>query len=218
MPQAFSYEPASREKQLQPEKQPDDSFTAKFTGTRLDLHGITAPDGGTFRVLIDEKPARESNAWLMSYVQPDAKNAKEGKGANPRDQSPHGITLGQKIVPQTWTLVMTSDSGDYTLTGSVTGPDGQGNAFQPFTSPSGQILIEPDLWRRAERNRTGDRFTFEIKPAVLDEVTFTAPSATPFVLRLAQMLPNGDHTLRLVPTKPGIATINALQVFQPPGR
>jgi hypothetical protein len=32
------------------------------------------------------------------------------------------------------------------------------------------------------------------------------------------MLPNGDHTLRLVPTKPGIATINALQVFQPPGR
>jgi hypothetical protein len=113
---------------------------------------------------------------------------------------------------------MTSDSGDYTLTGSVTGPDGQGNAFQPFTSPSGQILIEPDLWRRAERNRTGDRFTFEIKPAVLDEVTFTAPSATPFVLRLAQMLPNGDHTLRLVPTKPGIATINALQVFQPPGR
>ena len=121
VPQAFSSEPASREKTIQPEKQPDGSFTAKFTGTRIDLHGITAPDGGTFRVLIDEKPAREANAWLMSYVQPDAKNAKEGKGANPRDQSPHGITLGQKIVPQTWTLVMTSDSGDYTLTGSVTG-------------------------------------------------------------------------------------------------
>jgi hypothetical protein len=218
VPESFSSTPESRERLIQPEKQPDGTFTAKFTGTRLDLHGTTTPDGGTFRVFMDEKPAREANAWLMSYVQPDAKNAKEGKGANPRDQSPHGITLGQRIVPQTWTLVMTSDSGDYTLTGSVTGLDGNGNAFQPFTSPSGQILIEPDLWRRAERNRTGDRFTFEIKPAVLDEVTFKASSATPFVIRLAQMLPNGDHTLRLVPTKPGTAKINALQVFQPPGR
>lgn len=218
VPQAFSYEPASREKTIQPEKQPDGSFTAKFTGTHLDLHGITAPDGGTFSVLIDEKTAREANAWLMSYVQPDAKNAKEGKGANPRDQSPHGITLGQNIVPQTWTLVMTSDSGDYTLTGSVTGPDGNGNAFKPFTSASGQILIEPDLWRRAERNRTGDRFTFEVKPAVLNEVSFNGEAGGRLVIRLAQMLSNGDHTLRLVPTKPGAASINALQVFQPPGR
>lgn len=218
VPQAFSYEPASREKLIQPEKQPDDSFTAKFTGTRIDLHGITAPDGGAFRVLIDEKPARETSAWLMSYVQPDAKNAKEGKGANPRDQSPHGISLAQKIVPQAWTLVMTSDSGDYTLTGSVTGPDGSGNAFKPFTSASGQILIEPDLWRRAERNRTGDRFTFEVKPAVLDEVSFKGEAGAHIVLSLAQMLSNGGHTLRLVPTKPGTAKINALQVFQPPGR
>jgi hypothetical protein len=151
-------------------------------------------------------------------VQPDAKNAKEGKGANPRDQSPHGITLGKSIAPQSWTLIMTSDSGDYQLTGSVTGPDGRGNAFQPFTSNSGQILIEPDLWRRAERNRTGDRFTFDIKPAVVDEVSFTGTTATPFVLRLAQMLPNAEHKLHLVPIKPGAAKINALQVFQPPGR
>lgn len=215
-PQAFSYEPASREKLIQPERQSDGSFTAKFTGTRLDLHGITAPDGGTFRVLIDEKSALETNAWLMSYVQPDTKNAKEGKGANPRDQSPHGITLGQKIVPQIWTLVMTSDSGDYALTGSVTGPDGSGNAFKPFTSTSGQILIEPDLWRRAERNRTGDRFTFEVKPAVLDEVSFQGEAGGRIVFRLAQMLSNGEHTLRLVPIKPGTATIKVLQAFQPP--
>lgn len=216
VPQAFSYESASREKLIQPERQSDGSFTAKFTGTRLDLNGITAPDGGTFRVLIDEKSALETNAWLMSYVQPDTKNAKEGKGANPRDQSPHGITLGQKILPQIWTLVMTSDSGDYTLTGSITGPDGSGNAFKPFTSVSGQILIEPDLWRRAERNRTGDRFTFEVKPAILDEVSFQGEAGGRIVLRLAQMLSNGEHTLRLVPIKPGTVTIKALQAFQPP--
>lgn len=218
VPESFSYAPESRERLLQPEKQTDGSFTATFTGSRIDLHGTLSADGGTFRVLIDDKPVRETDAWLMSYVQPDAKNTKEGKGANPRDQSPHGITLGKGIVPQSWTLVMTSDSGDYELTGRVTGPDGRGNAFKPFTSTSGQILIEPDLWRRAERNRTGDRFTFDIKPAVLNEVTFTGSTTAPFVVRLAQMLPNAQHTLRLVPTKPGAATINALQVFQPPGR
>lgn len=218
VPERFSYTPESREHLIQPEKQPDGSFIATFTGTRIDLHGTLSADGGTFRVLIDDKPAHETNAWLMSYVQPDAKNAKEGKGANPRDQSPHGITLGKGIVPQSWTLVMTSDSGDYELTGSITGPDGRGNAIQPFTSASGQIHIEPDLWRRAERNRTGDRFTFEIKPAVVDEVTFNGTAPASFVVRLAQMLPNTEHTLRLVPTKPGAATINALQVFQPPVR
>lgn len=216
VPESFSYAPESRERWIQPEKQADGSFTAKFTGTRIDLHGMLSADGGTFRVLIDDKPAREADAWLMSYVQPDAKNAKEGKGANPRDQSPHGITLVKSIVPQTWTLIMTSDRGDYTLTGSITGPDGNGNAFQPFTSSSGQIRIEPELWRRAERNRTGDRFTFDIKPAVLDDVTLIGTAPAPFVVRLAQMLPNTEHTLRLIPTRSGTPDIKTLRVFQPP--
>ncbi len=218
MPEAgkFSYDPAIRESLIPVERHADGSFSAQFTGTRIDLTGTTSADGGAFRIFIDDQPASEVDAWLMSYVQPNAKNAKEGKGANPRDQSPHGVTLGQHIVPQVWTLVMTSDSGDFELTGSVTGADGKGNAFKPFTSSSGQILIEPDLWRRAERNRAGDRFTFDVKPAVEEEVSFAGKANGRLVLRLAQMLTNGEHTLRLVPTKPGTAGITALQVFRPP--
>lgn len=216
VPESFGYSPSERERLIQPERQTDGSFTASFTGNRIDLLGTTAPDGASFRVLIDDQPAREAGAWLMSYVQPNSKNAKEGKGANPRDQSPHGITLGKGIVPQTWTLVMTSDQGDYQLTGSVTGADGSGNAFQAFTSTSGQILIEPELWRRAERNRTGDRFTFEVKQACLDEVSFAGKAGENFAVRLAQMLPNGPHRLRLVPIGPGSAPLTGLRVFQPP--
>lgn len=215
-PQGFSHDPADREQTLQPERQSDGSYTASFTGNRIDLVGTTTADGGTYRVLIDDKPALECDAWLMSYVQPDAKNAKEGKGANPRDQSPHGITLGRHIRPQSWTLVMTSDTGDYELTGSVTGADGRGNAFQPFTSTSGQIVIEPDLWRRAERNRTGDRFTFEVKPAVAETVSFAGGAGTAFTVRLAQQLANRQHTLRLIPVKPGTAPITELRVYRPP--
>jgi hypothetical protein len=150
----------------------------------------------------------------MSYVQPDSKNHKEGKGATPRDQSPHAVTLGGGLVPQSWTLVMTSDSGDFELTGSVTGPDGKGNAFKPFTSTSGQVLIEPELWRRAERNRTGDRFTWDVRRAGVGVVSFNGPANETFVVRLAESLSNSEHTLKIEPT--GDVQIEGFHVFEPP--
>ena len=96
--------------------------------------------------------------------------------------------------------------------------DGKGNAFKPFTSTSGQIMIDPDLWRRAERNRTGDRFTFEVHRCVLDEISFKGEADQRFVTRLAQVLPNREHTLELVPTQPGEVSIERLDVFEPPIR
>jgi hypothetical protein len=217
-PAKFSYDPESREHRIQPVKGTDGTLTATFTGNRIDLIGRKSPGGGTFKVMIDGRPADETAAFLMSYVQPNAKNAKEGKGANPRDQSPHGVTLGRNVVPQNWTLVMTSDKGDYELTGSVTGPDGKGNAFQPFTSTSGQIIIEPELWRRAERNRTGDRFTFEVKRSVLPEINFRGDAGERFTVRIAQALPNTEHRLELIPAAKGDGEIEALEVFHPPGK
>jgi hypothetical protein len=157
-PEKFSYEPAAREKRLQPKTGPDGSFSAVFEGSRIDLIGTKFPGGGTFEVRIDGKPADQVEAFLMSYVQPGPKNSKAPIGTSPtvpRDASPHGITLGRNVVPQTWTIEMTSDTGDYAVTGSLTGSDGNGNALRRFTSASGQIIIEPELWRRSERNRYG---------------------------------------------------------------
>jgi hypothetical protein len=34
-------------------------------------------------------------------------------------RSPHAVELGSNIVPQTWTITMTSNTGDYRLEGSV---------------------------------------------------------------------------------------------------
>lgn len=215
-PEAFSYKPESRERRITAPAAKDGIIKLSFTGNRIDLIGKKSPTGGSVRVSIDGKPADKLDAFLMSYVQPDAKNHKEGKGAVPRDQAPHAVTLGQNVVPQSWTLVMTSDTGDYQLSGSVTGPDGQGNAFKPFTSISGQISIEPDLWRRAERNRTGDRFTWEVKRAGVAEVSFQGTANETFVVRLAQSLSNQEHTLELTPT--GEVSIEAFDVFEPPGK
>ena len=218
-PERFSYEPSSRERRIQAPRDSAGSFKATFTGTRIDLIGRKTPNGGTFEILIDGRPAEQTNSFLMSYVQPDAKNSKERIGTSPtvpRDSSPHGITLGQDVVPQNWSIVMTSDKGDYELTGSRVGADGNGNAFRPFTSNSGQILIEPELWRRAERNRKADRFTFAVRRAVLTDVSFKGTGGDCFVVRLAQVLPNGQHTLEMVPVVAGEAQFEALEIHQPP--
>ncbi|MFZ9745242.1 MAG: SGNH/GDSL hydrolase family protein [Opitutaceae bacterium] len=215
----FSYSPEAREWRIRPMPSAAGVRKVAFTGTRIDLIGAKSPAGGTFRVLIDGKPADQTDAFLLSYVQPGERNAKERVGTSPtvpRDSSPHGVTLGRNVVPQAWTIMMTSDAGDYELSGSVTGGDGRGNAFRPFTSDSGQIIIEPALWRRAERNRTGDRFTFAVRRAVASEVDFRGAAGERFVVRLAQGLPNRAHTLELVPARPGEATIEACEIFRPP--
>jgi len=211
-----SYEPESRERMIQPELNEDGNYTASFTGNRIDLIGEKSPDGGVFQIRIDGKSASEIDAFLMSYVLPDPENAKVGRGSNPRDQSPHGINLGTNIVPQSWKILMTSDTGDFTIEGSVTGPDGIGNAFKDFESDSGQIEIDPYLWRRAERNRTGDFFTFDVKRSVLDAVDFRGVEKEVLNVRLAQLLPNAEYSLELVPIEPGPAQIDFLQVFEPP--
>ena len=217
----FSYQPAERERRIQAKPSDDGSFRVTFIGNRIDLHGIRSANGGDFRVVLDGQPAEQAESFLMTYVQPGAKNSKAPVGTSPtvpRDSSPHGITLGQGVVPQSWTIAMTSDHGDYEVEGSFSGAEGQGNAFRPFTSRSGQILIEPDLWRRAERNRRGDRFTFEVKRAVVDRVSFRGEDGKALVIRLAQQLPNRQHTLELVPISGKEARLEAFEVFQPPLR
>ncbi len=218
-PEKFSYEPSSRERSIQPERDGQGSFKARFTGARIDLAGTKSPAGGTFTVLLDGKHADQAEAFLLTYVQPGEMNFKgrvDNSPTVPRDASPHGITLGKNVVPQTWTIAMTSDTGDYEVTGSVTGADGNGNAKQPFTSTSGQITIEPELWRRSERNHKGDRFTFEVRRAVVPEVSFEGSAGERFVLRLAEALPNTAHTLELRPVKAGEATIERFDIYSPP--
>jgi len=221
-PPRFSYDPTSREYPIEPMRREDGVFQVTFVGNRIDLVGRKSPTGGKLAVRINGQPADQVQAYLMSYVQPSNQNARVGRGSNPRDQSPHGITLGENIVPQRWRIVMTSDEGDYALTGSITGGDGKGNAFADFTSDSGQIRIESELWRRAERNRTGDLFEFEVRRSVLSEIDFQGADQERFAVRIAQVLPSGPegrHTLELMPT--GGAEFDAglveyFRAFRPP--
>ncbi len=149
-------------------------ITVRFTGNRIDLIGVKSPDGGSARILLDGRPAEEAPCFLAGPIACGANNARPKRGSA-RDIGPHGITLGGNLVPQTWTIRVTDDEGNYALTGSVTGADGVGNMLKPFTSASGQIGIPPELWRHGPGcvpflhpwngkivNRRGDTYTFKV--------------------------------------------------------
>jgi hypothetical protein len=191
------------------------SITVAFTGNRIDLIGWRDPRGGSAEVWIDGKPAGEAAAFYAGYVQPDPKNAPAPPNP-PRDRAPHLVALGAGIVPQQWTITMTSDDGDFELAGSVTGPDGRGDALKPFASTSGQILIDPELWRGANTNRTGDRFTFEVTRSAVGQISFRGDERARFRARLVENLPNGPHTLKLTARGDGPVTVDAFDVFEPP--
>jgi hypothetical protein len=193
------------------------AVSVRFAGNRLDLIGWRGPGGGTADVWIDGRPAAETAAFYAGYIQPDKANSPLPPNP-PRDRCPHAVTLGQNLVPQQWTILMTSDAADYELTGSVTGKDGEGNGLRPFTSRSGQIIVEPGFWRDAKHNRRGDRFTFDVVRTTLGSVDFKAATREKFRLRLAAALPNQPHVVKLVARGDGPVTVAAFDVFEPPLR
>jgi len=118
-----------------------------FTGNRIDVLGRRTPAGGTVKLLVDGVPAEQAPVFATTFIQAKAAVPQRPFVHNAQDCSPHAVDLGKNLVPQTWTIVMTSDVGDYRLQGSVTGPDGVGNLARPFRSTSGQIGIDPKFWR-----------------------------------------------------------------------
>jgi hypothetical protein len=237
-PENLNYDPRSRERRVEAEssaatrsgdwqpgqggaaviaKGSGDAITLAFTGNRIDLIGWRSPEGGSAEVWIDGQLADQTPVFYAGYVEPDNRNAVQPP-MPPRDRSPHGVRLAGNLVPQKWTITMTSDQGDFELLGSVTGPDGKGNAFKPFTSNSGQIQIDPALWREARTNRTGDTFRFEVYRPTVGRVEYRAAQAEKFRLHLAENLPNGPHTLKLVAKGDGPMSIDAFDVFEPPLR
>ena len=193
----------------------------RFQGNRIDLIGIARPDGGSATVTIDGQPAGHAPVFFATFIEPGRKNFRAGRGLL-SDFAPHAVTLGKDVVPQKWTITMTSDTGDYRLEGSVTGIDGEGNNQQPFASRSGQIAIDPELWRRSKDrkgnfcNRVGDTYTFEVVRCAVGEVSLEGDREAQLRHKLVQDLPKGDHVLEIVANGDGVVVVEGFDVFEPP--
>jgi len=206
-------------------RQAGDRIMVHFTGNRIDLIGRKAPGGGTVNVFIDRVPADQAPAFFTDYIQAKPKVWPQVLGGQQGDHAPHAVTLGKNVVPQKWIITMTSDVGDYRIVGSVTGLDGEGNVAQPFLSKSGQIAIDPKLWRNNKVEKdgktlygtmTGDTFNFNVFRRATGKVEFQAGKPEPFSEPLVQNLPNTEHTLEIVTSGDGEVNIDGLYVFQPP--
>jgi len=251
VPEAFSYDPTLRERRLPVSdlatgrdkitvddrwsivggvartQQAGATIRVEFVGNRIDLIGRKLPSGGTVSVKIDGVSADQMPVFFTTYIRAEpAPGERKVKGPGPGDVAPHAVALGKDIIPQSWTITVIDDLGNYRLEGSVTGADGEGNNVEPFTSQSGQITVPPELWRHARykprdepafvANRQGDRFTFEVYRAAVLVVNFQGEDNAVFTQPLVQNLPNGRHTLEIVAQGDGPVSIDSFYVFQPP--
>jgi hypothetical protein len=193
-----------------------------FTGNRIDLIGVKAQNGGKLKVLIDGLPANKFPAFKVSYVKPAITNITHNgtvqhSSKGNADTGPHGILLGENVSPQKWTIRMTDNEGNYELKGSVTGIDGTGNSKTMFKSTSGQIIIDPEVWRAAKANIKGDNWTFTVLSAATPVVNFSVveSDSSLFSISLAQHLTNDKHTIELISEEDGVVEINSFYVFKP---
>ncbi|MDY0169217.1 MAG: SGNH/GDSL hydrolase family protein [Thermoguttaceae bacterium] len=212
----------------------DDQLKLKFYGNRVDL--VMPQCAGKAKVLINGRPPSEWNllhgtrpgskgnvpAWLMTYY------------------------LGDNAIEEDWVLRFTHLSGDgrqyrFTLTGSRTGPDGQGDNSQLFVSNSGRITISgqdfnPSHGFEADRTKT------ELEP-VSEELLLTWSVRQPFqdevhgvpqregepwnpryehpyrYVTVVDGLPPGEHELTLIPVYSKNRqhfSIDAVEVHRPP--
>lgn len=173
--------------------------TLEFEGNRVDLVG-----GKVAKVLVDGKSPAEfpecigftRTSLSQSYWGPALLRVSSAK---PR-------------VLEDWTLKVTevdekAEHLKFTVSGSVTGPDGQGDSGERFESKSGRVVIEPgDWWCKNVQQFTKKAIPigFEIKwKAVL--------LGDPASGTVIQGLPNGKHVLELQ----GAEGVAAIRVYNP---
>jgi hypothetical protein len=135
----------------------------------------------------------------------------------------------QPLLIEDWSLAVAKDGQNeklftFTLSGSSTGPDGEGRSDARFVSKSGRVVIETNDWNvtyalsLAGIQPVPAKFLvkWQAEPRFLDE--FISPQgkvpAVEASVTLAQGLPNTKHTLEISggPASP----IAAVRIYQPP--
>ena len=198
-----------------------DRLKLEFEGNRV-VALAAAGAAGTAKVLIDgKKPSELPECY--SFTRPSG---------TPGVGWPGIMKISWKTPPviEEWTAVCRDfndkhDDFKFTVTGSVTGPDGEGSGKKKFVSKSGRIVIEPKDWvfaydRQVSKKRAPDNWKVRWKVIGLFTDTYTPPkvakAAKEYATVLASNLANGKHTLELVATGGRKPALRALRVYKPP--
>lgn len=196
----------------------------EFTGNRIDV-GCKPGTSAPAVVTID---GRKPSEFPELYGFTRALTTPEGKWPV---RSPVIAPIGseQPLRVEEWSLDIRRLDPEgkqfgFTLTGSKTGPDGEGRSDQRFVSKSGRVTIAPEDWNVAYAlmlsgiNAVPEHFLakWNVVPRFVD--TFVSPGvkdpAIEATVVLSQGLPNARHTLEITggPDTP----IAALRIYRPP--
>ncbi len=192
----------------------------EFEGNRVVALGGPG-EGGKAEVLIDgKKPSEHPECY--TFIRPSG--------------TPHvgwpcvkKITWERPPVLESWEATCSNfnekqDEFDFAVEGSVTGPDGSGNAKQKFVSKSGRIVIEPEDWvfeydKRVGKKPAPDGFKVRWKVELMGTDEYVVPNvenpSREYPTVLASNLDNGRHTLELV-ADGAAPSILAIRVYEPP--
>ena len=200
----------------------DGRLTVPFEGNRVDVVVKNSPAAAAGQVRIDgKKPSEFTELYGFTRAQ-----------SKPGGKWPPVMMISAEKLPlvEEWTMQVARDPAKektytFTLTGSKTGPDGQGRSDQRFVSNSGRVVIPTEGWgvEFALEVLAGVKPvppTFTVKwqtiPQFVD--TFVSPGvkdpAIETTVTLAQGLSNGKHTLEI--TGAESTPIAAIRIYRPP--
>ncbi|MBU0607762.1 MAG: SGNH/GDSL hydrolase family protein [Armatimonadetes bacterium] len=195
-----------------------------FDGNRIDVISdhVGGPRLGTAKVLLDGQPP-SANPDLYYHSRPTA-------APNVWWPSINQFGHEKPLVCEKWMLKLTECDVEkkvlkFAVEGSVTGPDGEGDASQRFVSNSGRVIIEPSAWSvmgaltySKKPVPEGYVVTWETRPLFVD--TYQAPStpdaALEYATNLAMLMSNGPHTIELIPNGDGAVPVEGFRFYTPP--
>jgi hypothetical protein len=205
-------------------REPDGAIEFKFTGNRIDASA--SRNYGTeamAEVFVDGRRPSSFNETFVATRPSEAPFVWWPAFREHSHQSP--------LVPERWTLRVLESTADgkrirFRVFGSVTKDDGEGVSTERFVSRSGRVVIEGgDNWGVAYaleyRKKTMPseyQVTWEVVAQHADTLQFPPASAEGIetAVTLIQGLPNGTHTLRLVPRRGTSFAVKGFRVYRPP--
>jgi hypothetical protein len=203
------------------------ALEVSFTGNRLDA--IASADTGTEPLATLTVDGQAPGKIDGAYVFTKPSNA-------PYTWFPAVSVLKHNapLVAETWTakfLEFTPDAKKfrYSVTGSVTGPDGEGNETDTFVSNSGRIVIDGGgNWSRVPWSLTYKKkempetyqVTWKVVPLFAETLQFPAVEnpASERSITLIKGMPNGPHTIRLTPEEGAKLNLAGFRSYCPPDK
>lgn len=188
---------------VKPEDWKDDTLTIGFTGNRVDAV-LAAPADGRAVITIDDKaPSAFDGCYAFTRVTP-------GPWAGPLfiDQVYHDAPL--QVETWTYSVKEVRDHGkawSFSVHGSLTGDDGEGDSEKMFISKSSRVRVDPTDYFRgfSPPLAAGTAITWSVEPHFTD--TITPENSSVGTLTLAQRISNTGHTLKIRGRVAGLRTV-----------